>query len=60
MGDFWNPKNKVFHSWEEIEENYGLKEGEKIIWERIIDNLLKERTHRLIKGVKIPKDKEWV
>jgi hypothetical protein len=54
MGDFWNPKNKVFHLWEEIKNNYGLKEGERIIWERIIDSLLKERTHRLIKGVKTP------
>jgi hypothetical protein len=60
MGDFWNPKTKVFHFWEEIKDNYGLKEGEKIIWERIIGNLPKERTRRLIKGVKTPKDKEWV
>jgi hypothetical protein len=56
----WNPKTKAFHFWKEIKGDYELEEGEKIIWERIIDSLLKEWTHRFIEGIEKPKDKKWV
>jgi hypothetical protein len=57
VGDLWNPKTKAFHFWEEIQGSYGLEEGERIIWERIIESLPKEWTHRFIERIETPKDK---
>ncbi len=54
------PQNKAFHFGEKIKNRYGLEEGEKIIWERIIDSLPKEWTCRFIEGLETPKDKKWV
>jgi hypothetical protein len=57
VGDLWNPKTKAFHFWEKIQGSYGLEKGERIIWERIIESLPKEWTHRFIERIETPKDK---
>jgi nitrate/nitrite-specific signal transduction histidine kinase len=60
VGDLWDPNTKIIHPWDDIRDNYSLKEGKKIIWEKINKNLFVEWIDMLTQEIERPKEKKWV